>query len=85
MDVLAWRKGVRLAIQVKATRSSCASEACLSIPAEERLLAEAKSQRATPTLALVSRNYVWFVRLLDRAVIGEGELRTVRYDYRGVA
>ncbi len=81
VDLMAVRGRLRLAIQVKATRSDYSRHTQLSGEGETRLIRSAAARRATPTLALVSRNYVWLVSLPDETVIGEGELRPLHYEY----
>ena len=83
VDVIAERGRLRLAIQVKATRSDLTSYTRLSRRDEIRLMRSAASRRARPALALVSRNYVWLVGVADEALIVKGQLKVLRYEYPG--
>ncbi len=56
VDLIAKRGALRLAIQVKATRSDFTNYTRLSPQDETRLIRSAARHRARPTLALVSRN-----------------------------
>src|SRR5258708_14697219 len=81
IDLIAARGRLRLAIQVKATRSEFTSYIRLSPRDEIRLIRSAAGRKASPTLALVSRNYFWLISVPDEILIEEGTLTTLRYLY----
>jgi Holliday junction resolvase len=81
LDLIAAKGRLHLAIQVKATRSDFTRYTRLSRRDETRILRSAAVRRARPTLALVSRNYLWLVSVPDEILIKEGELRLLRYEY----
>ena len=83
VDLLAWKGRKRLAIQVKSTRKDRISSARLGPAGTRRLVESALSNRAQPMLALVSRNYVWLLRVPDWAILMRGALRLLEYDYIG--
>jgi len=83
VDVIAERGRLRLAIQVKATRSDVTSYTRLSCRDETRLIRSAAARSASPALALVSRNHVWLVSVPGEELIVEGELKVLRYEYPG--
>jgi hypothetical protein len=85
VDLIAERARLRLAIQVKATRSDFTSYTRLSPRDETRLIRSAAARRARPALALVSGNYVWLVSVPDEEPIVKGELKPLRYEYPGHA
>jgi len=82
VDLIAKRGKLRLAIQVKATRTDSTSYTRLNSHEESRLLRSAAAQRARATLALVSRNYLWLVSVPHDTVIVEGELNPLQYEYQ---
>jgi hypothetical protein len=79
--LIATKGKLHLAIQVEATRSDFTSYTRLSQGEETRLVRSAAARRARPTLALVSRDYLWLVSVPDQIVIKEGKLRPLRYEY----
>jgi Holliday junction resolvase len=83
VDLIAARGRLRLAVQVKATRSDSISYTRLGPADETRLLRSAAARRARPALALVSRNYVWLLSVPGENVIAKGELKPLRYEYPG--
>jgi len=82
-DLLAERGRMRFVIQVKATRSDIATSGCLNSVALVRLRRSASARGARPTLALVSRNYLWLVLVPDLAILTKGELLPLRYGHPG--
>jgi len=81
VDLVAERGALRLAIQVKATRSDFTSYMRLRRRDETGLIRSAAARKARPALALVSRNYVWLVSVPDGNLTERGELRPVQYEY----
>jgi len=81
VDVLAKRGHQSLAIQVKATRGLSISYTRLTLDEEAKLLDYAEDSRALPTLALVTRNYVWFLTVPDGQELLKGSLIPLRYQY----
>ena len=81
VDLIAKRGALRLAIQVKATHSDFTNYTRLSPRDETRLIHSAAARRARPTLALVSRNYVWLLSVPGEDLIGKGELKPLHYEY----
>lgn len=81
VDLIVVRSRVRLAVQVKATRSELTSYTRLSPRDETRLVRSAAARKARPALALVSCNYVWLLSVPDEDLIEQGELRPLGYDY----
>lgn len=81
VDVIARRGTLRLAIQVKATRSDLTSYTRLSSPDETRLIRWAAKWKARPALALVSRNYLWLLSGPGENLIAKGELKPLHYEY----
>ncbi len=80
IDLIAKNGSIKFAIQIKATRNEYTSYTKLTINEEEKLIKAAKRIKAKPTLALVARNYLWLVSVLDDEVILEGELRRLKYN-----
>lgn len=80
-DLIAKRDRVSLTIQVKATRGMSISYTRLAIREETNLLKHVEGSRAVPVVALVSRNYVWLVRVPDGAELFKGGLKTLKYQY----
>jgi Holliday junction resolvase len=81
VDLVAEKGSQYLAIQVKATRNLSISTTRLTPNEEAGLLDYTDGNSAIPTLALVSRNYVWFLRVPESEVIFEGVLKPLRYNY----
>lgn len=81
IDIFARMGSMRIAIQVKATRSLSISSSRLSVNEERRLLAAVRGTKTIPILALVTRNQVYLIRVPDYEVIWDGELRPLRYEY----
>lgn len=81
IDLIAERRGLRFAIQVKATRRDSTSYTRLEPRDEIRLKRAAAAQRARPALALVSRNHVWLVSVPEDDIILEGDLKALQYEY----
>lgn len=82
-DIVAKRKSVTLAIQVKATRGDRISSERVNARSATRLVRSAAARGARPTLALISRNHLWLVAVPEMKILGEGELRPLQYDYPG--
>lgn len=80
-DILAKRNNNVYLIQVKATRKDNISYTRLTIDEEEKLIREARKYKAQPVLALVSRNFVWFISVPEEKLLLKGELRTLKYEY----
>lgn len=80
-DIVAKKNSTCWFIQVKATRKDYASYTRLTIDEEERLMKVSKRYRAVPVLALVSRNFVWFIRVPERKLLLKGEIRRLTYEY----
>jgi|SRR5271157_546403 len=82
VDLVAKKGRRKVAIQVKSTRREyvdyCAQ---ISQRQETSLVRSSSARRASPVVALVSRNTVTFVS--GRAVVGGGRLKPLRYDYPG--
>ena len=81
-DIVAKRNGRIWLIQVKATRKDYTSYTRLTIDGEKKLLNAARRYKAAPVLALVSRNFVWFISVPEEKLLLKGELRPLKYDYR---
>jgi Holliday junction resolvase len=81
VDLLAQKGREYLAIQVKSTRSLSISTTRLTLDEEASLIAYTDGSAAIPTLALVSRNYVWFLSVPDSEVFLEGNLKPLKYVY----
>jgi len=75
------RRAPLLAIQVKSTRALSISGNRLNQAELTNLLSTAKEYEAIPILALVSRNYVWFLEVPDGTILSEGQLRPLRHSY----
>jgi len=80
-DIVAKRNGRIWLIQVKATRKDYTSYTRLTIDEEEKLIREARKYKAQPILALVSRNFIWFLSVPNENLLMEGELLPLKYDY----
>jgi Holliday junction resolvase len=81
VDIFAKRGRQSLAIQVKATRDLSISYTRLTLDEEGKLLDYAEDSRALPTLALVTRNYVWFLSVPDGQELLKGTLKPLKYQY----
>jgi Holliday junction resolvase len=81
VDLVANKGRLNLAIQVKSTRSDVISYTRLRIRHEENLLSVIAGTRATPVLALISRNYFWLLRIPDGMELLKGRLVPLRYRY----
>ena len=81
VDLFAKRGRQSLAIQVKATRDLSISYTRLTLDEQAKLLDYSEGSRALPTLALVSRNYVWFLSVPDGQELLKGSLRPLKYQY----
>src|SRR5260221_3498939 len=75
VDVFAKRGCQSLAIQVKATRDLSISYTRLTLDEEAKLLDYTEGSKALPTLALVTRNYVWFLSVPDGQELFKGSLK----------
>lgn len=80
-DLLVTKGNRRFAIQVKSNRPCKISTRCLSSVEEERLIQAARRERALPILALVSRNYAWFLIVPSGEIVGEKELKRLKRKY----
>jgi Holliday junction resolvase len=80
-DLVAKKGRQNLAIQVKSTRALTISYTRLSLSEEAALLAYTDGNKAVPILALVTRNYVWFVRVPDGKELLKGTLKPLKYHY----
>jgi len=80
-DLIARRGRLSLTIQVKSTRGLSISYTRLTIREETSLLQYCEGSRVTPAVALVSRNYVWLVRIPDGEEIFKGTLKSLKYEY----
>jgi len=80
-DLVAQKGRQHLAIQVKATRDLSISYTRLTPREETNLLNYTDGNKATPVLALVSRNYVWLLRLPDGEELLKGNLKPLKYEY----
>jgi Holliday junction resolvase len=81
VDVFARRGRQSLAIQVKATRDLSISYTRLTLDEEAKLLKYAEGSRALPSVALVSRNYVWLLSVPDGQELLKGSLKPLKYQY----
>ncbi len=82
-DIIAKKSKKIFLIQVKATRKDETSYfKKLSIDEEKNLIKQAKKFKVFPILALVSRNYVWFLSVPSGRILLKGELRPFKYDHR---
>jgi Holliday junction resolvase len=70
-----------LAIQVKATRDLSIPYTRLTLDEEAKLLDYAEESTALPALALVTRNYVWFLSVPDGQELLKGSLKPLKYQY----
>lgn len=81
VDLIAKKGRQSLAIQVKATRNDSISYTRLTPDEEAKLLDYTDGNTATPVLALVTRNYVWFLSVPDGEELLKGSLKPLKYQY----
>jgi Holliday junction resolvase len=81
VDLVAKKGRQSLAIQVKATRALSILATRLTPQEEENLLRFTDGNTAIPVLALVSRNYVWLMRVPDDEELLKGNLKPLKYLY----
>ena len=81
IDVIAKKGRRKWGIQVKATRKNYISYTRLTIDEENKLIRIAKRKKATSILALVTKNYVWFVTVPDEKLMLRGKLKPLQYEY----
>jgi len=81
IDIIAKRKGRKWGIQVKATRKDYITYTRLSIDEEHKLMKAAERRKVEPILALVTKNYVWFVTVPNESLMLHGKLKVLQYVY----
>jgi Holliday junction resolvase len=80
-DLVAKKGRQNLVIQVKSTRDRSISYTRLTPDEEAKLLGYTDGNKAVPILALVIRNYVWFLSVPDGEEILKGKLKPLKYEY----
>lgn len=81
IDIIAKKGRRNWAVQVKATRRDRIYYTRLTADEEKKLTRGAKRIKATPILALVTKNYVWFVTVPNEKLMLRGKLIPLRYEY----
>ena len=81
VELWAKKGNAKWGIQVKATRKDAIHYTRLKADDERRLIELARRVKLRPVLALVTRNYVWFVSVPEDRVLMEGKLRTLKHVY----
>lgn len=81
IDIIAKRKSRKWGIQVKATRKNYITYTRFSIDEEHKLVRVAKRRKVKPILALVTKNYVWFVTVPNENLMLHGKLKVLKYEY----
>lgn len=81
IDLIAKKGRRKWGIQVKATRKGYIEYTRLTIDEENKLIEEANYLGVEPILALITRNYVWFITVPDQQLLLEGTLRHLKYIY----
>jgi len=81
IDLIAKKGRRKWGIQVKATRKDYVTYTRLTIDEEDRLLKDANKLNVKPILALVTKNYVWFITVPDEGLVLKGKLKPLKYVY----